>query len=417
MLEISLDREQNGSERLTTIAADKPPLAHSSVEHRSISWRVVGAACIVAAGICVVAGLFFAGLTEKDAANRDFIEYWAAAQQLVHGANPYDALQTFRLEHAAGLDGNQPKITFSPPVEFVLALPLGFVSAKIGLVLWLLALLACLSLSNWMIWLLNGKPDNRVHLFGYLFAPAIACQMAGQLGIFLLLSVLLFFRFHQSRPYIAGAALLPCALKPHLFLPMALVLVLWSIDRKTCRVLAGFASALIAGSALTLCFDRQIWLQYSEMMSQTGVLHAFVPTLSVTLRFLINRNAVWLQFVPEICACIWAMLYFRAQRRCWSWTDQGMLLLLISALCTPYAWFTDEAILLPVVIAALYRAIANKRSLWLFVLFAGVALIEVLGVVKITSPFYLWTVPAWLIWHLYATGGRRLEVATDVVAA
>jgi hypothetical protein len=36
--------------------------------------------------------------------------------------------------------------------------------------------------------------------------------------------------------------------------------------------------------------------------------------------------------------------------------------------------------------------------------FAGVALIEVLASVQITSPYYLWTTPAWLAWYLYATG-------------
>ena len=152
-------------------------------------------------------------------------------------------------------EGDKPKISFSPPVAFFLMLPLGFFGAKGGLILWSLALLTSLSISNWLLWILNGRPDSRYHLLGYVFAPVLACQMAGQLGTFLLLGVVLFLYFHRSRPYLAGAALLPCALKPHLFLPFAMVLVLWTIDRKAYRILTGFAAALLASCAFTLCFD------------------------------------------------------------------------------------------------------------------------------------------------------------------
>jgi hypothetical protein len=202
--------------------------------------RIVAASCIVVAGFCLVVGILFFGLSDKSAANRDFIEYWAAGQQIIHGANPYDGAAILRLERAQEFDGNKAKITFSPPVAFFLVLPLGFVSAKAGVILWTLALLASLAISIWILWILNGRPSSRLHLLGYLFAPVLACLMAGQLGTFLLLAVVLFLYFHQSQPYLAGAALLPCALKPHLFLPFAIVLLLWAIDRKADRILAGF---------------------------------------------------------------------------------------------------------------------------------------------------------------------------------
>jgi hypothetical protein len=85
------------------------------------------------------------------------------------------------------------------------------------------------------------------------------------------------------------------------------------------------------------------------------------------------------------------------------------LLLLVSAACTPYAWFSDEAVLLPAVMFGVYRALDSGRSLLPIGVFAGVALIEVLSVVKMTSPFYLWTVPAWFAWYLYATGAKRTQ--------
>ena len=378
-------------------------------------WRVVAASCIIAAGFCLVFSILFFGLSSKSAANRDFIEYWAAGQQLTHHANPYDGEAILRLQREAGFDGSKPKITFSPPVAFFLVWPLGLVSARAGVILWTLALLSSIAISIWILWIINGRRASRFHLLGYLFAPILACLMAGQLGTFLLLGVVLFHYFHQSQPFLAGATLLPCALKPHLFLPCAIVLFLWSIDRKQYRILAGFATTLLATCALTLAFNIHVWSQYSQMMSSTGVLNAFVPTLSGTLRFLIDRNAVWLQFLPEAGGCIWAVWYFWTRRSRWDWTNQGLLLLLVSVACTPYAWFSDEAVLLPVVLAALYRAADSGRSLLPLGLIGGAALIEVLAIVKMTSPFYLWTVPAWLAWYLYAvrTGAAEPSTACD----
>jgi hypothetical protein len=139
------------------------------------------------------------------------------------------------------------------------------------------------------------------------------------------------------------------------------------------------------------------------MMRTTKVLDVFIPTLSVAFRFLVNRNAVALQFIPEAAGCSWALWYFWTRRNRWDWMDQGLLLLLVSVACAPYAFFFDETILLPAVLVALYRAAHSGRSLLPLASIAGAALIEVLAVVQITSPFYLWTAPAWLAWYLYAT--------------
>jgi hypothetical protein len=113
---------------------------------------------------------------------------------------------------------------------------------------------------------------------------------------------------------------------------------------------------------------------------------------------------VWLQFLPQACAGTWALWYFWTRRDRWNWMDHGLLLLLVSAMCTPFGWFFDESMLLPAVLAGLYRAVEARRSILPLALFAGAALVEVLASVQVTSPFYLWTTPAWLAWYLYATG-------------
>lgn len=353
---------------------------------------------------------------QNNGAERDFIEYWAAEQQFVHGGNPYSQSAILRLERSAGQSSNVVQVSYSPPVALCLALPLGFVDADLGNVLWMLVLAASLLISIRILWILNGRPPNRLHLLGYCFAPVMACLIAGQLGIFFLLAVALFLLFHKTRPYWAGIVLMPCALKPHLFLPVAVTLVLWSFTRKEHRILAGFSIALLASCGLTLCFDPSVWMQYIRLMEKVKVMDVYVPTVSMTLRVLIDRSAEWLQLVPEAAACLWAAWYFWTRQDQWDWMDHGMLVLLISVVCAPYSWFTDESVVLPAVLAGVYRAENAGCSLLPFGIVAGVALIEITMKVPISSLFYLWTPLAWLTWYLYATWVARsapVEVRTE----
>ena len=376
-------------------------------------WRILAAATLVAIG----AAIFLFAVSGNQAAQRDFISYWAAGQQLTHRANSYDGAVILPIERKAGYIGDRPLVMRNPPNALFLAFPLGFAGPKAGLIFWSLLLLASLVLSIRLLWQLNGQSQDRLHLLGYCFAPVIACLIAGQVGIFLLLGITLFLYLREKHPAAAGSALLLCSIKPHLFVPFGLILLVWSSCYKAYRILAGCAISLLASSALAFAFDPQVWTHYRQMMSAARVQEEFIPTLSVVLRLSITRmlpgyDAVLFQFAPEALACLWAIWYFWSKRVHWSWTENGMVVLLVSVMCAPYAWFSDEAVLLPAVLASLYCAQRADRSLIPFGVIAGAALIEILAGVQMTSPYYLWTTPAWLAWYLYATSGPSAQQST-----
>src|SRR5262249_8168816 len=154
----------------------------------------------------------------------------------------------------------------------------------------------------------------------------------------------------------------PCVLKPQIFVPFAIVMLLWILRRKAYRILAGFTAAVSVAVALTLFLPTKVWPEYFEMTRRVSVLHQFVPTLSVALRYVIDRNDVWLQFAPQIAALVWAIWYFSLHRSKWNWKEQGQLVLLVSVACAPYSFFFDETILLPAVLFAVYRAMRSQRS-------------------------------------------------------
>jgi len=360
------------------------------------------AACIVAAGAALVTAIYAIGITDKNATARDYIEYWADGQLLVRGANPYDIPAILRLEQSVGMDGSVPKVSFSPPVALELVLPLGHVGPKAGLIAWLLLELACAGLSAWLLWFLHGKPQSRYHLLIFAFPPTLACLMAGQLGVFFLLGVVLFLCLNQTHPWLAGASLVLYGVKPHLFLPFVPVLFLDLLRRRDLRIPAGLALAIAASCALSVAVDPHAWSQYHQMLHSMRMMDVFFPTVGEALRFLIRPGTHWLGFLPEAAACLWAAWFYWSRRERWNWADHGLPLLLVAVAAAPYSWFTDEAIVFPAILAAIYRSEKSLRA-WIFLgAVTAASLVGVFWEIPLPSSFYVWTAPAWLAWYLYA---------------
>jgi hypothetical protein len=382
--------------------------------------RVLLTVLITSAAAAIVLAAYIAAISDSSAAESDFISYWAAGHLLVHGQNPYDIAAVRALETGAGRKpGEQVLMMRNPPLAFFMVLPFGNARPKTGVIAWLFVLIGALAVASFLIWRLNGRPDSLFNFFGFGFASVLACLMAGQCGILLLLGIALFLFLYNDRPFLAGAALLLCALKPHFFTPFGIALVLWCVTTKKGHragygVLAGACVAVAGSCLLAYVLDPHAWSQYSEMMRTGGALNEVVPRLGAELRLLIDPRAVWVQFILEMAACVWTVWYFLTRRAVWNWMDHGLLLLLVGAVCTPYGFLTDESLLLPAILAGVYRSIASKKPLWPVGVLAGAELIELFAGATIVSPYYLWTAPAWLCWYLYATDrfSPRLVPAT-----
>lgn len=368
--------------------------------------RIFLAALIALAGAGAVLAVYVSNISDKNAAESDFISYWSAGHLLVRGQNPYDFEAVRALETGSGRDTNEPVLLMrNPPVAFFMTVPFGWVGPKTGVIIWLFILIGALSLASFLIWRLNGRPDSLFNFFGFGFAPALACLMAGQCGILLLLGVACFLLFHRDRPFLAGFALLLCALKPHFFAPFGIALLIWCFTaKKGIRILAGFCAGIGATCAIAYALDPAAWSQYSQMVQTGGALNEVVPKLSAELRLWIDPHAIWIQFAAEGAACVWAGWYFWTRRLHWDWMDHGLVLLLVGAVCTPYGFLPDESLLLPAVMAGVFRSRALNRSVWPLAVIAVLALVELGMGATIVSRWYLWTTPAWLAWYLYATG-------------
>lgn len=385
------------------------PFAGKRHDLAELSMAVVAGLGLTAAALFLCA----VPLAGHLAGSRDFVSYWATGQQLVRHANPYDQAAVAQMEHAAGLDVRAVLMMRNPPWALPLAWPLGFLGLRLAALLWSLMLLGCLVASVHMVRRLHGSPPNPIHWLGLGFTPALICLTMGQTALLALLGLALFLRFHRKRPWLAGPALWLCALKPHLFLPFGAALLAWIVFARAWKVLAGAAAALASTSALAFLIAPHAWTDYAQMLRSPSVENQFIPCLADALHHWVWPRLTWTQYAPAAAACVWAVMYFWRRRAQWDWVRNGTPLMLVSILLAPYAWLYDQCLLLPALLDAAY---ATRRGGLLVALSLMILVADMeLCAVKVVSPLWLWTAPAWWAWYLVAGWKNRKTAEADPV--
>lgn len=347
-------------------------------------------------------------------AHRDFIVYWATGQQLVLHRNPYDPVALKQIERDAGFEGDTAYYMRNTPWALPLALPLGLMSAQAAALPWSLLMLALLVVSVRMLWKMFGSTGSRVDWLGYCFPPALACVDIGQTSIILLFGLVVFLRFHKARPFAAGAALSLCTIKPHLFLPFALVLMIWIVVSRSYRILAGGVAGMLAANALTAWIDPSALSKYAHYLRNSTITQEFTACLGDVLRDAINPSAEWLAFVPAMLGTIWAAVYFWRRRQTWDWLENGNRVMLVSLVVAPFGWIFDQTLAIPAILFAASQTSSR-------ILLSALALIYIAIEVELFrfdphSLAYLWIVPAWLVWYLLARANSGKADATPVPA-
>jgi hypothetical protein len=370
--------------------------------------------------VCGLAFGFTAGaicfglVSDKAPGTRDYIFYWATAQQLAQHANPYDMDAMTRIERAAGLPVQyKTGLMRNPPWTLPLVYPLQFLSARVGWLLWSLLLIACLAVSVHQIWIIYGRPKNRRYLLGLSFGPALLCLIYGQTSLFALPGLVLFLRLHRTRPVLAGIALWLCTLKPHLFLPFGVVLVAWVLVSKSYKLVAGVAVAMAASCAITSLIDPQAWTQYLQMVHASDIANEHIPCLSSLLRQWISPHSLVLQYLPAALGCVWALSYFWPRRQSWDWLKNGSPLMLVSILTAPYSWVYDQGLVIPALLRGAF--LTRSRNLLIALAFLS-ALVEITLFRSLSYPIVLylwnyWTAPAWLVWYLIVCNSDKQSLS------
>lgn len=327
----------------------------------------------------------------------DFVEYWAAAKLTLNGQNPFDESLLLPLQRAAGRDTDEAIMMWNPPWSLPAVLPLGLLPAREAQLLWLLAHLATVGFCADRLWLLlGGNPGRRWvgWAVGFAFLPTAFALSTGQISPFLLLGAVLFLECERRGwQYLAGAATVLVAIKPHLAYLLWAGIAVDALARGRWRVLVGGAITGIVCAALPLLFNPQVWHQYADAMGNRPPAQWASPTLGTLLRITFGAEHFRLQFVPVTLGLAWFAWYRWHRRADWNWREQLPLVLLVSFTTTPYgAWPFDLVLLLPAVFV-LVRSSAPAL--------AGIVLINLgcllMNLFQTGSFWFVWVSPAVLL--------------------
>jgi hypothetical protein len=363
-------------------------------------------------------------------ASRDSIQYWATGRLLVHHENPYSVRDVEALESSQGYSADRPLMFRCPPwALWIVVLP-GLLSAYWAWAIWLAILLLSLVVSMRLIWRMYGeglKPADAFLIGGYLFSPVPACLVAGQVGLLLLLGIVVFLAFEQKRPFLAGAALMLPMVKPHIFALLWPILAIWILTRRKWSLLAGFLGGFFIAMAIALAFDPAVFVHYREMLHQQAIQNEFIPALSGMIRALFFHRLFWVQFVPLGLGLLWCAWYYWRNQDNWNWPRQGLVVLVVAVLTTPYAWLTDEVILLPAMLQGVIWVsdaklkVRSQIGVASFVLLDLLLLLIVAFQIPPATGIYFWSSLVWFSWYLYARtfkeGRYRALKATPEVQA
>src|SRR5215813_8837089 len=160
----------------------------------------------------------------------DFIEYWSAERLFVSGHNPYSASEMLDVQHGAGWESPQPLMMFNPPWVLPLLAPLAGLPFRTAQISWLVASVALLFVSTILLWrYYGGMPDRALiaSACALLFFPNPVALRMGQLAPVILFGLAGFLLCVRSKRFwLAGVALSTLGIKPHLLIPVAVVVVL-----------------------------------------------------------------------------------------------------------------------------------------------------------------------------------------------
>ncbi len=381
-----------------------PPPGALDPAHRRSSPRaiLVTAALVVVVALAALAGRW---VPDTAAGVTDFVEYRAAATLLLAGENPYDPAKLLPLQKAVGWPFDTADMMWNPPWALPVVLPVGWLPWGSGLLAWGALQLGVVVLSAGLLWRLYGGP-NRLLLvaaaLAVVFVPTFFLVRLGQISGLLLLGLAGFAAaVRAGRPGLAGAAAALTAIKPHLFLPFAVLLLCDAFVSRATRtaVLVG-AAVLAACAAVPLAWNPGVWGQYIETVRAPSSEYHHAPsdwsppTVPAKLRDAVGGGLA-VQFAPSVLATAALVGYwaFRRSRGGWDWPRELPAVTLLSVLTTGYgAWGFDLVVLLlPVVQSAAWLAGgANPRLvLWSAAAYLAFNAAAFVGLIPV-----LWWAPA-----------------------
>ena len=299
----------------------------------------------------------------------DFGSSWSAARLLCHGANPYDVRSLLRMEKTTGWVLSEAVVPWNPPWALSIMIPFSFLPFVYAKWVWTAVNgFLILALADYWWRLYGGTLEHRMAswLAALWFFPCIVALYFGQTSLIVLAGVtgIEWSLRRRKTPWLSFFILL-AALKPHLLLPMWLILILWLTRQKQWKMLAWASSGIVLACIVVGSFRPEVYSDYVlRVTSIQGPVIWATPTIGTALRVAFPNIPKWIVFLPGFCGLLLSMIFLRRLRGAFTWKRHLDLILLLSLTTASYAWIFDWAILLPIVIRVLVWFGSSPRQQW-----------------------------------------------------
>jgi hypothetical protein len=284
----------------------------------------------------------------------DFLQVWAAGRLHLAGENPYDPARMFELQRANRLPDDRASMLWNPPWALALVMPIGALPVNAAQVVWLAGLAAAVVGSALMLWRLAGGTSGARWVpvaLALAFAPTWFALVGGQIVALVLFGVVGFLAaLRADRPLLAGACVALTAVKPHLFLPLAVGLLIDAVRGPTGRrVVLGGLVAVGAASALATIPNGGVWKQYVTAVTGAGSeRHKSLtdwanPTAGAWVRAQLPGKPFWVQWVPGVAGAGGFGIYWLRRGSPARWTQVMPWVVALGLLAAPYgSWMCDQ---------------------------------------------------------------------------
>lgn len=337
---------------------------------------------------------------------RDLLAYWGSSTLLLRRQDPYDLEALLDLQQRQGWSGGEPVVAWNPPLLHVLLLPLAAVSLPTAGTVWLILNTLLIGLgASWAWWSISTGSRRLapmyVPILAFSFASSANTILEGQVTALVLLGLSGFLMLRaQNREFLAGACCVLMAVKPHLVYLLLPLLLIHATLKRQWSMLAGFVVTLL-GLLAVATFLYPTWpVSYLRVFQSplSPMRHQYItPTVSGLLYVCFKTTLGRYLWLPLLPLAIWLFLrYGRAldSRTLLNWA------LMAGLVTTPFAWASDQVVLLVPILEVVARAMnySSLKRLWIF---------AILGVV------FLY---AWWFWVVNYQEVPRLVVPFAVAA-
>src|SRR5690606_33261156 len=128
----------------------------------------------------------------------------------------------------------------------------------------------------------GGKANSLLPLalFTAFCYPVWETVLLGQLSIALLFCLCLFLlALQRDRPFLAGLALAPLSIKPHLFLFFGAILLCWCLQKRMLRLAVGALAGLCLLIGATAVISPELFSQWADSLRSETTVAGAVPVM------------------------------------------------------------------------------------------------------------------------------------------